>query len=199
MNVGVLNVQGAVSEHIATTVRALSELGIVGKVIAIKAPEDLTKIDAFIIPGGESTAIGRLLMTTGIFDVLKKRHAILPIMGTCAGCVLLAKKIVGIDQETLGLMDIEVERNAFGRQRESFEMELDIKKLGAPFHSVFIRAPAITRIWGDVKALAKLDDKIVMARQGELLALSFHPELTDDTRVHKMFLGLVYKRKHYLV
>jgi 5'-phosphate synthase pdxT subunit len=153
-------------------------------------------MDAVIIPGGESTTIAKLLWRFGLHQrLVEMARTGLPIMGTCAGLVLLAKE--GDDQvqktetKLLGLMDMAVDRNAFGRQRESFEAELVIDGLDSPFPAVFIRAPVITRTWGECAVASRYNESIVMARQGNLMALSFHPELSRDTRIHEMLISMV--------
>ncbi|MCL6472628.1 MAG: pyridoxal 5'-phosphate synthase glutaminase subunit PdxT [Firmicutes bacterium] len=185
MKIGVLALQGAVREHI----KHIERLGVTGKII--KWPHELGEVAGLIIPGGESTAIGKLMVEYGFIDAIRDFHAKgKPIYGTCAGMILLAKKITEGDQPLLSLMDIEARRNAFGRQRESFEADLDIKGIG-PFKAVFIRAPWIESIGDGVDVLAEFDNIKVMARQGSLLASAFHPELTGDLRVHKYFLEMV--------
>ena len=140
------------------------------------------RIDALIIPGGESTAIFKVMKKTGLFNEIKKTD--IPIMGTCAGCVLM-------DRKHLGLMNMDVERNAFGRQKESFEADIKIKAFKKDYHGVFIRAPVITKVYGECKILSKFENKIVMAQEDNKITLSFHPELTDDTRIHKYFLSMI--------
>jgi 5'-phosphate synthase pdxT subunit len=196
MNVGVISVQGAVPEHLRMSQMALSELGVEGQAMAVRRLDELRSVDCLIIPGGESTTISKLLRKFRLFDeIVEMGRSGVPIMGTCAGCVLLAKE--GGEQaertgtELLGLMDMAVDRNAFGRQRESFEHMLDVEGLKDPFPGVFIRAPLITRVWGDCKVLSRHQEEAVMARQGNLLALSFHPELTADPRLHKMLISMV--------
>jgi 5'-phosphate synthase pdxT subunit len=179
LKVGVLALQGAVPEHM----RVLKRLGV--EPVAVKRPEHLADVAGLIIPGGESTTIGLLMQEYGLLEALGDGH--LPIFGTCAGAILLAKDIAGSTQPRLGLMDITVVRNAFGRQRESFETDLDVKGLG-PVRAVFIRAPIIERVGPGVEVLATLNGQIVLCRQGPFLASSFHPELTDDTSVHRFFI-----------
>lgn len=196
MKIGVLALQGAVPEH----VRALRRCG--AEAVEVKEPSQLSDIDGLILPGGESTTIGKLMERYGLLDEIKKQHEekALPIFGTCAGMILLAKDIEGSDQHRLGLMDICVRRNAFGRQVDSFEEDVPVNFPGngkAPesFHAVFIRAPFITHVKKDVKILSKLsDDRIIFVRQGNLLASSFHPELTADLRIHKYFIMLAAKK-----
>lgn len=184
MTVGVLALQGAFREHKST----LERLGI--NAILVAKPAELAECDALIIPGGESTTIGRLLNAFGLMEpLLTKAQAGMPLFGTCAGMVLLARDIEGSDQPRLGLMDVTVRRNAFGRQVDSFETGLDIPALGKDlFPGVFIRAPYITRVGPGVEILCQLQDKIVLVRQGNNLASAFHPELTGDYRVHRYFL-----------
>ncbi|MDD1756499.1 MAG: pyridoxal 5'-phosphate synthase glutaminase subunit PdxT [Methanomassiliicoccales archaeon] len=198
MKLGVVSVQGAFPEHIVSSGKAMRKLGVKGEAKPVRRPADLEGVDAIIIPGGESTTIAKLLWRFGLHQPLVEMAGQgVPIMGTCAGLVLLAKE--GDDQvrrtetKLLGLMDMAVDRNAFGRQRESFEAELEIEGLDSPFPAVFIRAPVITRTWGECKVASRYNDNIVMARQGNLLALSFHPELSHDTRLHELLISLVGK------
>ena len=192
MKIGVLASQGAFAEHIAI----LERLGV--EAVAVRLPEDLEGIDGLIIPGGESTTISKLMVHYKLSDPIRKlAKKGIPIWGTCAGMIMLADKLPGSTVEPLGLMKIGVKRNAFGRQKESFETELDIPALGKkPFPAVFIRAPAIEECNGDVEVLARLDDgTVVAARQGKLLASAFHPELTEDTRFHQYFLDMIAGKK----
>jgi len=201
MKIGVIGLQGAVSEHLETTRRAMQKLGTNGEVIWVGRPEQLDDLDGIIIPGGESTTIGKLMLTTGLFEKVREKAANgTPILGTCAGLIILAKRgdeqVVRTKQPLLGLMDIGVIRNAFGRQRESFETELEIPILGKePLRAVFIRAPAVEEVWGDVQVLAKFQGKIVGVKQGNLIAVAFHPELTPDTRLHEYFLHMCQKSR----
>lgn len=186
MKIGVLALQGAVAEHIQLIEKAGAE-GVV-----VKKTEQLDEIDGIIIPGGESTTIGKLMRTYGFIDALKEfSRKKKPIFGTCAGLILLAREIVGQEEAHLQLMDIQVERNAFGRQRESFETDLDTKGIDEDVRAVFIRAPLIQKVGEGVEVLATYRDQIVAARQGHLLAASFHPELTDDERMHAYFIEMV--------
>jgi len=162
--------------------------------VDVRRPEQLDEIDALIIPGGESTTIGKLAAHYGIIPKLRERVAHgMPVWGTCAGAIFLAKDVPAHPHPLAELMDMTVERNAFGRQVDSFEQDLVIAGFGdRPFHAVFIRAPLIARVGPDVEVLARLDDgTIVAAQQGRLLATSFHPELTEDDRLHAHFLSLV--------
>ncbi|NJC98991.1 MAG: pyridoxal 5'-phosphate synthase glutaminase subunit PdxT [Anaerolineales bacterium] len=191
MKIGVLALQGDFAEHIAMLKRLNVEA------FEVRLPEHLNGLDGLIIPGGESTTIGKLAVAYNLMEPLKlfgQSHA---IWGTCAGAIFISKDI-GRDQPLLELMDIKVQRNAFGRQIDSFETDLDIPELkqatgsDRPYHAVFIRAPIIESVSGDAKILASVPDgRIVAAQQGHLLATSFHPELTDDTRFHEYFLTLV--------
>lgn len=153
----------------------------------VRRRSDLKEVSGLILPGGESTAIGMLMEEYGIADEL--RQGGLPIFGTCAGMILLARDIAGSPQPRLGVMDIEVQRNAYGRQRESFEGEVDVPGIpGGPVHGVFIRAPYATRVGPSVETLGQLDGKVVVCRQGQYLASAFHPELTADERLHRYFV-----------
>jgi 5'-phosphate synthase pdxT subunit len=190
MNVGVLALQGAFVEHEAM----LRGLGVA--TTQVRLPAQLEQVDRLIIPGGESTAIGKLLVTYNLLEPLRERgRAGMSIWGTCAGMILLAKDITegrAAGQPALGLMDITARRNAFGRQLDSFEADLDVPALGEqPFHAVFIRAPQIDRAGPAVEVLSRLEDgRIVAAREGHYLATAFHPELTHDDRFHRLFLEL---------
>jgi len=197
VRIGVLALQGAFTEHIAM----LRGLGVEGT--EVRLPGQLKGLEGLIIPGGESTAIGKLAVAYGLLEPLKLMgRKGWPIWGTCAGMIMLASDIGG-DQPLLGLMDISVQRNAFGRQVDSFEMELSVPALASiepesqlvAFRAVFIRAPLIQRVGSGVEILARLDDdSIVAAREGNLLATAFHPELGSDVRFHKYFLAMVRER-----
>lgn len=193
MKIGVLAVQGAVSEHVSSLREVMEKLDIQGDVYSLKTPETVDKLDGLIIPGGESSTISRLIDTFRIREkVLKCASEGLYIMGTCAGSILLAKEggraVKKSDTNLLELMDMKVKRNAFGRQRESFEYPIDIEEIATDFKAVFIRAPAIERCGERCQVLSRLDDVIVAARQDNFFAFVFHPELTDDLRVHEYFL-----------
>ncbi|MBN8582095.1 MAG: pyridoxal 5'-phosphate synthase glutaminase subunit PdxT [Anaerolineae bacterium] len=190
MKIGVLALQGDFAEHISM----LKKIGV--EAVEVRLPKHLDGLNGLIIPGGESTTIGKLAVAYGLIEPLRefgKAHA---IWGTCAGAIFLSKDI-GRDQPLLGLMDIKVKRNAFGRQVDSFETDLEIDELYKatgtehPYHAVFIRGPIIEEVSGTAKVLSALEDgRIVAAQQGQLLATSFHPELTDDTRFHEYFISL---------
>jgi 5'-phosphate synthase pdxT subunit len=196
MRVGVIGVQGDVSEH-AEAVRAAMEAGgFSGDVVVVRRRKDLAAVHALTIPGGESTTIGKILKRDGLdVDIVRRAAEGMPVLGTCAGCILLAKEGDGQVARTgthlLGLMDMAVDRNFFGRQRESFEADVAVDGLDRPFHAVFIRAPAITRTWGTCAPVARLEGVAVMARQGHLWGSCFHPELSGDLRIHVAFLGQV--------
>ena len=192
MKIGVLASQGAFAEHIT----ALRQLGV--KAVPVRLPRELRGLDGLVVPGGESTSIGRLMqdyhLTNEIKDLARNG---LPMLGTCAGMILLARKVSDSHLQPLEVMDIVVRRNAFGRQRESFETELSIPALGEEtFPGVFIRAPVIEQANNGVEILARLaEDTGVAARQGKLLVSAFHPELTDDLRFHQYFLDIVAGRQ----
>ncbi len=184
--VGVLALQGDVREHLQT----LGSLG--AEAVAVKKPEQIDRVDALVIPGGESTTIGKMAVRYGLLDPL--REAVdggLPVYGTCAGLILLSGAVTEGDQPLVGALDVLVKRNAFGRQNESFEADIDIAGLEEPFRAVFIRAPWIEKVGGDVAVLASIEEHPVMVAQDRILATSFHPELTGDGRIHQMLLDLI--------
>ena len=189
--VGVLALQGDVIEHVTM----LRRLGV--EAVEVRTPEDLAKVDALIIPGGESTTIGKLAAEYGLDRAIPARvRDGMPVYGTCAGMIALSKEARGGEPPLLRLMSITVRRNAYGRQVDSFETDLEIPALGGPpLHAVFIRAPVIERVGPDVEVLASLDGKPVLARQGNMLVSAFHPELTADDRVHRYFVEML-KKKH---
>ncbi|MBV8982676.1 MAG: pyridoxal 5'-phosphate synthase glutaminase subunit PdxT [Acidimicrobiia bacterium] len=184
MKVGVLALQGDVSEHAQT----LSDLG--ADPVEVRTPEAFGAVDALILPGGESTTMSMLLDSSDLFEPIMDRLADgMPAFGTCAGMILLAKVVLDgrTDQRSFGVLDIAVRRNAFGRQVDSFESDLDVDGLGQ-VHAVFIRAPYVERVGDDVEVLARVDDHPVLCRQGHVLAAAFHPELSGDLRLHELFL-----------
>ncbi len=191
MKVGVLALQGDVSEHR----KVLQDLGV--EAPEVRTMADLAGVDALIIPGGESTTMGKLMIESGLDRAIRERaERGMPVYGTCAGMILLARAAGGGEPPLLRLMDIEVQRNAYGRQVDSFETDLDVPALGPPaLHAVFIRAPVVERVGRDVDVLASLQSRPVLARQGVLLVSSFHPELSGDARVHRYFLELVRQNK----
>ncbi|MFD0712865.1 pyridoxal 5'-phosphate synthase glutaminase subunit PdxT [Paenibacillus sp. GCM10027626] len=185
MKIGVLALQGAVTEHM----RSIEAAG--GEAVAVKLTEQLEDLDGIIIPGGESTTIGKLMRKYGFIEALQQfSKQGKPLFGTCAGLIVLAKQIEGQEETHLGIMDITVARNAFGRQRESFETDLPVKGIDEPIRAVFIRAPLIKEAAPGVDVLSTYNGEIVTARQGHLLACSYHPELTDDYRLHAYFLNM---------
>lgn len=185
-SVGVLALQGDVREH----VNLLDSLG--AATAEVKKPEQLESVDALVIPGGESTTIGKMAVRFGLFDPLRSAiEAGLPVYGTCAGMILLSGTVTDADQPLLGSLDVLVRRNAFGRQNESFEAAVDVEGFGDPFPGVFIRAPWVEKVGAEVEVLGSVDDHPVMVRQDRILATSFHPELTGDGRIHQMLLDLI--------
>ena len=186
MRIGVLALQGAVAEHLSMMERAGAEA------VPVKRTDELADLDGLIIPGGESTTIGKLIRTYGFTEPLRSfSQERRPIFGTCAGLIILAKEIAGQTDTHLGLMDIRAARNAFGRQRESFETDLAVKGIDEPIRAVFIRAPLIEQVGEGVEVLATHREDIVAAREEHLLAASFHPELTEDHRLHVYFADMV--------
>ena len=187
--VGVLALQGAFREHVA----AVASLGATAR--EVRQLKDIEGIDALIIPGGESTTIGKLLNEWNMLEPLRQRILDgMPVYGSCAGLILLCRDIENSDQPRLGVLDATVRRNAFGRQVDSFETNLSIPEIGAdPIPAVFIRAPVITGVGAGVKVLAEVDGQAVAVRQNNILATSFHPELTPDTRMHSYFLSFCGK------
>ncbi len=195
--IGVLALQGDVREHLV----ALATLGV--EPLAVRREAELARCDGLVLPGGESTTIARLATSFGLLEPLRERlRAGLPGLGTCAGMILLADRVLDgeRDQVTLGGLDVTVRRNAFGRQVDSFETSLDVHGLDAPVHATFIRAPWVEQVGADVEVLARVEDpaaqpgamgRIVAVRQGPLMATSFHPEVGTDTRIHQMFVDLV--------
>lgn len=192
MKIGVLALQGAFSEHI----KMLRQLGV--EAVEVRLPADLDGLDGLIIPGGESTTIGKLAVEFGLIEPLRDYARQHPTWGTCAGMIFLAKKLEHNAQHILGVMDITVDRNAFGRQIDSFEADLDISIFpDTPYHAIFIRAPLVTAVNNGVDVLGRLDnERIIAVQQGHLLATAFHPELTDDLRFHQHFLKMVKTRQH---
>lgn len=198
LNIGVLAVQGDVAENITATKMAMEELGIEGIVNEIKYPEQISELDGMIIPGGESTVIGQLSLVNGSLKQIKEKiESGMPVLGICAGMILLSKRVkdrvVGdMDQPLLDMLDIKIERNTFGRQRDSFESEISMEKIGIPkFHGVFIRAPSVVETGKNVDVISKFNEKIIAVKQGKILGTSFHPELTSDLSLHKYFINLV--------
>lgn len=190
IKIGVLGLQGAVREH----VHSVEESG--AEAIVIKKVEQLDEIDGLILPGGESTTMRKLIDKYQFMDKLKEfANSGKPMFGTCAGLILLAKRVVGYDEPHIGIMDVTVERNSFGRQRESFEADLDITGAAIDFPAVFIRAPHIVEAGENVEVISKHEGRIVAAREGNVLGCSFHPELTDDHRLTQYFVTMVKEAK----
>lgn len=201
VNIGILAVQGDVAENVSATRMAMDELGVEGVVSEVKNPEQIADLDGLVIPGGESTVIGTLSLVNGSLKKIKEKIASgMPVLGTCAGMILLSKKakdrVVGeMEQPLLDYLDIKIERNAFGRQKDSFEAELSLEKIGIPkFRGIFIRAPSVAEAGKTVEILSKIDEKIVAVKQGNIIGTSFHPELTEDLSLHKYFITLVQKK-----
>jgi 5'-phosphate synthase pdxT subunit len=195
ISIGIIGIQGAISEHVTSMNRTLKKNKRIGKVFVLRNKFEIKSIDALIIPGGESTTISKFIHKLGLYDEILNRinDNNLYIMGTCAGCVLLSKHIINDNKDIklLEAMDIRVIRNAFGRQKESFEYKINIIGFKKLFNGVFIRAPLIDSVFGNCTSLSKINDKIIMARQDKFLALSFHPELTNDLRIHEYFLKMI--------
>ena len=200
---GVLSIQGDVLENILSVKAAIDALGIDGTVTAVKTPDEISKADGLVIPGGESTTIGQLSKFNGSLKILKEKiEQGMPVLGICAGMVLLSNnandKVVGkIDQPLLNILDIKLERNSFGRQRESFESDISLNSIGIPkFNGVFIRAPSISEIGSDVEVLSKFNEKIIAVKKNNVIGVAFHPELTSDISLHKYFVNLTNTLKN---
>jgi 5'-phosphate synthase pdxT subunit len=183
--IGVLALQGAFDVH----VKRLTELG--AKAVLVRRPEQLAALDGLVIPGGESTTFLKNLERAGFYDVLDAFVRSKPVFGTCAGCILLAKDVANPPQRSFGVLDVSVERNAYGRQNDSVILNAETSLPGGPLEMVYIRAPRIVRTGADVETLATRDGDPTLVQQGRLLAATFHPELTDDLRVHQLFLEIV--------
>lgn len=186
LRIGVLALQGDFREHMNMVERCGHEP------IKVRLPEEVELIDGLIIPGGESTTFGIIMERYNLIAPIRKAASSgMPVFGTCAGAIVIAKEIEGSNQQRLSIMDISVRRNAFGRQVNSFEADIEIKQLGElPFRAVFIRAPIITKVGEGVEVLATFEGKIVLAKQGNIIACAFHPELTNDLRLHQYFISL---------
>ncbi len=203
LTVGVLSIQGDVQENILSAKAAIDELGIDGKVIDVRTPEEISQLDGLIIPGGESTTIGQLSLVNGSLNMLKdKIQNGMPVLGICAGMIMLSNtakdRVVGkTDQPLLNILDITLERNSFGRQKESFESDISLDSINIPkFNGVFIRAPSVSDVGSGVEVLSKFNDRIVAVKKGNVIGTAFHPELTEDTLLHKYFINLVNSSKN---
>ncbi|MGY5141113.1 MAG: pyridoxal 5'-phosphate synthase glutaminase subunit PdxT [Candidatus Nitrosopumilus sp. Bin_571-38] len=203
LTVGVLSIQGDIQENLVSTKAAIDELGIDGKVIAVRTPDEISQLDGLIIPGGESTTIGQLSLVNGSLKILKEKiQSGMPVLGICAGMIMLSNtandRVVGkTDQPLLDIFDIKLERNSFGRQKQSFESDISLDSIDIPkFNGVFIRAPSVSDVGSDVEILSKFNDRIVAIKKGNVIGISFHPELTEDTSVHKYFINLVNDSKN---
>ncbi|HEY7508459.1 MAG TPA: pyridoxal 5'-phosphate synthase glutaminase subunit PdxT [Nitrososphaera sp.] len=202
LTIGVLGFQGDIEENVTATRQAMDELKVAGRVQLVRYAEDMEKIDALILPGGESTVQSTLAAIQRSLPVLKKRIAEgMPVLGTCAGMIMLSKRVfdrvVGeTKQKTIGNLDIVIERNAFGRQNESFETDLKIDMLGkGAFKGVFIRAPAVAETGKDVEVIARHTGKAVAVRQKNIIGTAFHPELAGDARMHKQIVKMALEQK----
>ena len=202
LDIGILALQGDVAENYMSTMEAMNELGIAGSVSQVKTPDQISALDGLIIPGGESTMMGQLSITNGAMNSLKEKiESGMPVFGICAGMILLAKnskdRVLGAtEQPLLDALDVEIERNSFGRQKDSFEAEISLDAMDIPsFQGVFIRAPAVLRTGSGVETLGKFNEKIIAVKQGNILATSFHPELTHDVSLHKQFVKMVKESK----
>ena len=203
LKLGVLAIQGDVAENVSSLKNSITELNQDATVNIVKTPEEIAELDGLIIPGGESTTIGQLSLVNGSLKRIKQKvESGMPVLGICAGMVLLANnasdKVVGkIEQPLFDFLDVDLERNSFGRQRESFEANISLDSIGiSNFNGVFIRAPTITTISNDIEVLAKLNEKIVAIKKGNIIGTSFHPELTEDLAIHKYFVNLVKDTKN---
>jgi len=203
LNFGVLSIQGDVLENILSVKAAIDALDIDGTVTSVKTPDELSQVDGLIIPGGESTTIGQLSISNGTLKILKEKiEQGMPVLGICAGMVLLSKtaqdKVVGkIDQPLLEILDIKLERNSFRRQRESFESDISLNSIGiSTFNGVFIRAPSISDVGSDVEILSKFNEKIIAVKKDNIIGVAFHPELTTDISLHKYFVNLTNTLKN---
>jgi len=201
--VGVLSIQGDVQENILSAKSAIDELGLDGNVVDVRTPEEISELDGLIIPGGESTTIGQLSLVNGSLKVLKEKiQSGMPVLGICAGMIMLSNtandRIVGkTDQPLLDILDIKLERNSFGRQKKSFESDISMDSINIPkFNGVFIRAPSVSDVGSDVEVLSKFNERIVAVKKGNVIGTAFHPELTEDTSLHKYFINLVDTSKN---
>ena len=194
--------QGDVTENFLSTMASMNELGLGGAVSQVKTAEQISKLDGLIIPGGESTMIGQMSLVNGALKKVKEKiESGMPVFGICAGMILLSKnskdRVVGkTEQPLLDLLDVEIERNSFGRQKDSFEAEISLEPIGiSSFQGVFIRAPSVLNTGSEVETISKFNEKIIAVKQGNMIAASFHPELTIDVSLHKYFIQMIKKLK----
>ena len=202
LTVGVLSIQGDVHENILSLNAAIDDLKIDAKAVEVKTPDEISSLDGLIIPGGESTTIGHLSLANDSLKVLKEKiENGMPTLGICAGMIMLSKtasdRTVGkTNQPLLEILDITLERNSFGRQKQSFEADVSLDSINIPkFNGVFIRAPSVSEVGSDVEILAKFNEKIVAVKKGNVIGISFHPELTQDVSLHKYFVSMVQKQQ----
>lgn len=203
LKLGVLAIQGDVAENVSSLENSITELNQDATVNVVKTPEEIAELDGLLIPGGESTTIGQLSLVNGSLKEIKQKvESGMPVLGICAGMVLLANnardKVIGkTEQPLFDFLDIDLERNSFGRQRESFEANISMDSIGiSNYNGVFIRAPTITTVSNDIEVLAKFNEKIVAIKKGNIIGTSFHPELTEDLAIHKYFVNLVKETKN---
>jgi len=203
LTVGVLSIQGDVQENMLSAKSAIDELGLDGNVVDVRTPEEISQLDGLIIPGGESTTIGQLSLVNGSLKILKEKiQGGMPVLGICARMIMLSNtandKIIGkTDQPLLDSLDIKLERNSFGRQKQSFESDISMDSINIPkFNGVFIRAPSVSKVGSDVEVLSKFNERIVAVKKGNVIGTAFHPELTKDTALHKYFINLVNTSKN---
>jgi len=203
LNVGILSIQGDVQENILSTKAAFDELGLDGNITSVKTPDEISKLDGLIIPGGESTTIGQLSLVNGALKILNEKiENGMPVLGICAGMIMLSKtaddRVVGkTDQVLLNILDIKLQRNSFGRQQDSFESDISMDSIGIPkFNGIFIRAPSVSDVGSDVEILSKFNEQIIAVKKGNVIGTAFHPELTTDVSLHKYFVNLVNSSKN---
>ena len=194
--------QGDVTENFISTMSALNDLGLDGSVSQVKTPDQISKLDGLIIPGGESTMMGQLSLVNGALKKVKEKiESGMPVFGICAGMILLSKnskdRVVGkTEQPLLDLLDVEIERNSFGRQKDSFEAQISLEPIGiSSFQGIFIRAPSVLNTGSGVETISKFNEKTVAVKQGNIIAAAFHPELTSDTSLHKYFVKIIQESK----